>query len=542
MLESHWTDNWIKEYYNKGLWIDDTFMDLLEQKAERSPNGEIIDENQRMTYREFLNRANAFAYSLIERGYQKGDRIGIQLPNWIEFLIAFAGAAKIGVIPSTVHLPYRATEIEHILGITEAKGVVTVGDYNDFSFPAMYESLRGKLPKLRDIFVVAEKVPDGTIPFLELISRPISAEDRQLIQNQRPKPTDTLMVMFTSGTTGKSKGVIHFHTNLLSVYRSLAKACGVQKDSKFLVLSPLTHLQGFGVGVLQPMLYGGDVVIMNAWRVEEALEIIEREKVQYVVGAPVHLIDIANSDQLKKKDLSSVRTYIYAGAPCPMEVLESIKQNCGWNISAAYGWTEGGGHTCTRLDDPPETVTRTVGRPLENAYEIRLVDDDENDVPAGEVGEFWGRGPNLFAGYYGQPELTKDKFHPDGWFKTGDLFKKNEDGNYVFVGRKDDVINRGGQKIDPLEIEMKLAPHPGIDSVAIVGIPDSRLGERSCAFVVPKPGHSVSLDEISEFLTGLGVARYKIPERLELVDVLPRNISGKLLRFALRNSVKQQEQ
>ena len=510
-------------------------MDLFERKVERSPNGEIVDEHQRMTNWEFLERAQAFALSLVERGYKKGDRIGIQLPNWIEFLIAFSGAAKVGVIPSTIHLPYRATEIEHILGITEARGVVIPGDYNNFSFPAMYEGLRGQLPKLKDIFVVAEKVPEGTLPFLELIARSISIDERNRIDQQRPKADDTLLIMFTSGTTGKSKGVTHLHTNLTSAYRFLAKACDVQTDSKFLILSPLSHLQGFGVGALQPMLYGGDIVIMNTWRVEQALEIIAREKVQYVIGAPIHLVDIANSDKLKKWDLSSVRTYVYAGAPCSMEVLESIQKNCGWSITAAYGWTEGGGHTTTRLSDPPEVVTCTVGRALEESFEIRLVDDAEKDVPMGGVGEFWGRGPNLFAGYYGQPELTKDKFDQEGWFKSGDLFRQDERGNYIFVGRKDDVINRGGQKIDPLEVEMMLAAHPGIDSVAIVGIADPRLGERSCAFVVPKSGQNVSLDEICDFLTGLGVARYKLPESLKLIEVLPRNFSGKLLRYTLRN-------
>lgn len=537
MQENYRSAELIKLYRETKLWTEDTYIDLLERKVKRNPDGEIIDEKERITYYEFLNRVESFATCLVERGYQKGDRIGVHLPNWIEFLIAVSGAMKVGVVPTFIHLAYRATEVEYVLNITAAKGVVIPGLYKDFNFPAMYEGLRGQVPELKDIFVLGDEVPNGAVSFCKSISRSVSIEDQKLMEVHRPSANDIMLIMLTSGTTGKSKAVVHQYKTLLTSYRSLAQNCQVQADSKSLILSPMTHAHGFGVGILTAMLYGGDTIILNRWQVEEALETIAREKVNYVIGVPTHLVDIYNSDLIDKLNLTSVRTFIYAGAPCPLQVLELIQKKCGWQITTLYGWSEGGPHTCTRLDDPPEVVTSTVGRAQEG-YEVRLVNNEGYDVPLGEVGEFWGRGPNLFAGYYGRQDLTQEKFTEDGWFKTGDLFGLHENGNYIFVGRMDDVINRGGQKIDPLEIESILASHPDIESSALIGLPDPRLGENPCIFVIPKPGKSIELMDIREFLTNRGVARYKLPEHIRIVETLPRTLTGKLVRYVLRNELK----
>lgn len=528
----------IERFLASGGWTADTFVSLLERHAAERPEAlAIIDQDgTATTWGKLRERAEAFAAALEGRGYAAGDRLGVQLPNWSEFAVVVLGAARIGVVPVFMHTPYRGFELEYILGLTAARGLVVPATYRGYDHLALAADLRGKLPALREIIVVRaghERAVVGAHDGIVLDDLLAEGQGRQP-QAPPPASTDLFVVMFTSGTTGRPKGVMHLHANLLDACRKYVAAYDLGPDDRWLIVTPLTHLTAFGIAYLAGALAGGgSAVLLEAWDAGRALELAERHGVTHFVGAPPMLIDVARSADLDSRDLSALRFMMYAGAPCPIEILRTLHERLGCAMSVFYGWTEGLAHTYSLPSDPLEVTSVTIGRTGEG-WEARVVGDDGRDVAVGETGEFWGRGPNLSPGYYHQADFMAARYGPDGWFMSGDLVTRNADGTFTFVARKDDVINRGGNKIDPRELEEILYRHPAIAQAVVVGYPDARLGERTCAFVVPAEGRTVDLEEVKAYLGAQGLARYKWPERLEILARLPMTPTGKIMRYELR--------
>jgi|BEDMetMinimDraft_2_1075160.scaffolds.fasta_scaffold00959_5 acyl-CoA synthetase (AMP-forming)/AMP-acid ligase II len=533
--DTYLTEQIVDKYINQG-WPQKTYYDLLEENAAMHPSGvAIIDEDGSTTsWQELLEKSNAFAAALLDLGFKQGDCIGLQLPNWSEFCSIVLGAARIGVRPTFIHMPYRAYEMEYILGLTEAKGLVTPESYRNTSHLDLARQMQERIPSLKHIILVRSNATDNTFNFDDLLEKHKGAP----ISIEKPVSTELFVLMFTSGTTSRPKGVMHMHANLMSASLDYVDAFDLKPEDKWLAVTPMTHLTAFGIPFLSASLAAGSTIaFLEAWNVSKALKATEELGITHFVGAPPMLIDMARSEELIQRDLSELRFLMYAGAPCPIEILKKLQAQLGCALTVFYGWTEGLAHTYTLPDDPLEITSVTVGR-TGKPFETKIVDDAGNEVGFGEVGEFWGRGPNLSPGYYRQPQFTKERYNQDGWFMSGDLVTKNPDGTYTFVARKDDVINRGGQKIDPREVEEILYTHPKISQVVVVAVPDERLGEKACACVVPAQGQTITLDEIKAFLEEKGLAKYKWPEYLDIIDALPMTPTGKIMRYALREKLR----
>jgi len=519
-------------YLRTGEWSPDTYWDLLVGHAASRPDAAaVVDQDGAvMTWRQLQEQSEAFAAALLEQGYRPGDRLGVQLPNWSEFCTVVMGAVRAGVLPAFIHPPYRAFELGYILGLTEARGLVVPASYRNVDYVALAHQVQATLPHLRDVIAVRAT---GEHAFERLVA----AHRGHRVEALEPAATDLFVLMFTSGTTSRPKGVMHLHANLLNACRKYVEAFGLSPEDRWLIVTPMTHLTAFGISYLAGALAAGSsMVMLETWNVKKALELVEQHRITHLVGAPSMLIDIARSPELDSRDLSSLRFLMYAGAPCPVEILRGLQARLGCALAVFYGWTEGLAHTYTMPTDPLEVTSVTVGR-TGPGWEWRVVDENGRDVAPGARGEFWGRGPNLSPGYYRQPQFLAERYHPDGWFKSGDLLTRNADDTFTYVSRTDDMINRGGEKLDPREVEELLYQHPKVSHVAVVAMADARLGQKGCACIVPTAGTQITLTEMREFLTEKGLAKYKWPERLEFVDALPMTPTGKVMRYALRDRI-----
>ena len=526
------SDERVEQYLGEGAWTTETFWDLLERHAAARPNAPaVVDERGTVTtWAELKARCLAFAAALLDLGYRRGDCLGVQLPNWSEFCAVVLGAVRAGVCPAFIHPPYRAYEMDYILRLTDARGIVVPSEYRGVDHIGLAREVQRALPQLRDVFPVRG---EGELSFKTLVAQ----RGGRPVQAPPPLATDLFVLMFTSGTTSRPKGVMHLHANLLNACRKYVEAFGLGPEDRWLIVTPFTHLTAFGIPFLTGALTAGSSVVqLESWDVAKALALVERQRVTHLVGAPPMLLDMARSSDLGARDLTSLRFLMYAGAPCPVDILRRLQARLGCGLAAFYGWTEGLAHTYTLPTDPLDVTSTTVGR-TGPGWEWRVVRDDGRDVPPGGRGEFLARGANFSPGYYRQPQFVAERFQADGWFRSGDIVTRNPDETFTYVARTDDMINRGGQKLDPREVEELLYQHPKVSHVALVAVPDARLGQKGCACVVPVEGARPTLGELQEFLAEKGLAKYKWPESVVLLDRLPMTPTGKTMRYALRDRV-----
>jgi acyl-CoA synthetase (AMP-forming)/AMP-acid ligase II len=341
---------------------------------------------------------------------------------------------------------------------------------------------------------------------------------------------DVMRMAFTSGTTGNPKGVIHSHNTTLSTCRTLNADMRVTPDEIFLIYLPLGLNWGY-LTLVQAVMAGARAVLLDQFSARAALELIQRERVTYIPTAPASIIAMLNEPDLGRFDLASLRVIITGGASCPIETIREFRARMHGHLIELYGMLETGFHTYTRLEDDPEAVTGTVGT-VSSGLGLRLIDEAGRDVAPGAEGEIAAQGPSVHLGYHKNPTANAELFTADGWFRTGDLGQFDRAGNVKIVGRLKEMINRGGKKFFPREIEEILYTHPKILHAAIVGVPDPRLGERNCLCVIPRAGQTLTLDEVVGYLRD-SVATYKLPETIEVFDELPFTPTGKIQRHVL---------
>ncbi len=545
-IETRITPALINEYMAKGYWSGVTVGDRLDRIVQTFPDKTaIVDARRRVTYAEFGRLVDHLTLGLLDLGIKRGDRITAQLPNRIEALAVYFAVGKIGAVLSPIVPYYRAAEVRYIVERSESVAVIVPDSFGGFDYPQMIEEIRPGLPALKHLIVVGESVPRGAVSFHDLTfgwARTSASSDREMAQRRladlRPDANDPLVLMFTSGTEAAPKAPIWTHN---VAHSSLAYNSSFELTEKDILLSLAPVYHAFGLVVSCSMILseiGATCVWMDAFDPEEALRVIEREHVTVTLGVPPQLMAILNHPGLKKYDLSSLRIFITGAAPMPSEGIRRLRAEVGCSFLTLWGASESVAGPITRADDPPELAATTVGRAASPEVEIVVFDDKrEKILPSGQPGEMALRGPFINAGYFKDPELTRRSFHPDGWFFTGDSVIMDERGYLRFVSRLKDIINRGGEKISPREVEELLYAHPKVLAVAMVGMPDPRLGERNCIYVVPRPGEMITLEETVSFLKQRGLATVKLPERLEIVDSLPMTASGKVRKVALREDV-----
>ena len=526
----------IARFMEEGYWVDTTSNDALEQRARETPDKlAIVDGRVRLRFGEYYRRAERLAAHFVGLGLGADDVVAIQLPNWSEFAVAVNAAMLAGVPFCQFHSDFRSREVEFILSFTEASALIVPSHFRRFDYLAMLADLRPRLPQLRNIMVVGEEVPPGYFDvrgFLDAAGEP-EIKPRQL-RRRRPSANDLSRTAFTSGTTGDPKAVLHLHNTTNCAARFVNEGLRIDEDSVLLAFLPVGLNWGL-LNVLQAVFAGCTIVLQEVFDAERALALIERERVTHFCCAPAHLVSLLSVSDLGRYDLSSLQVMTTGGASCPIEVIREVRARLPGHLLELYGMLECGFQSHTTLDDDPEEVCGLVGRPLRQMG-IRVVDDDGRDCPSGTAGEILTCGPSVTVGYYNNPDANARSFSPDGWFATGDIGILDAKGYLKIVDRKKELIIRGGANIYPREIEEVLYQHPKVLEAAAVGVPDPRLGERVCACIVPRPGESLTFEELIAFLRNK-IATYKLPEFLRLLEALPRTPTGKVQKGPLRDIV-----
>jgi acyl-CoA synthetase (AMP-forming)/AMP-acid ligase II len=517
----------IETYRSKRWWKDQTFAEILERRARETPQREaIVDARRRITYGQLWAEVKRFAEFLRRQGVQPGDVVTLQLPNRIEFPVVFYSLELIGAVANKISADFRAMEVEYILRFSKSKACVCASTFKGFDYLAMIRELRQRLPDLSLVICVDDIDADDVTSFARVVNDTPEIADSDRVPMS---PLDVMRMCFTSGTTGNPKGVLHCFNTTLCTCEIFNTELAVTDSEVMLDYLPVGLNWGY-MTLVQSAMAGARVVLMERFSADAALELIEKERVTYIPTAPASIVAMLNSPALAQRDLSSLRIVITGGASAAVETIKAFQAAVPHaKLIELYGMLETGYHSFTRLTDDPLKVNGTVGHCVDSMG-LRIVDDDGIDVPYGEVGEIIATGPSVHLGYLDNPTANRDSFTADGWFRTGDLGQyADEEGNVRIAGRKKEIINRGGKKYFPREIEELLYQHPKIVQAAIVGAPDPRLGEKNCLCAIVKPGASLALDEVVSFLKGR-VADYKLPEALVVMDDFPMTPTGKIRR------------
>lgn len=543
MLEGFvpWPLELARRYRARGYWAGITLGEAFDRSV--AVNGErvaVVDGERRLTYRELGSLVERLALHLVERGISGGRRVVFQLPNVWEFVVAYVACLKVGAIPLTCLPAHRHAEMEYLAAFTEAAAWLIPSEFRKFDYVAMAGELREKLPALREILVVGERAGTGMTRLAELLADPIERRrppDR--LRALRPDPTAPAVFQLSGGTTGLPKVIPRTHDDYL--YNSLVSASvsAFDRDSVLLVSVPIAHNFPLACpGIQGALILGGRVVLAPAPDPETVFTLVGRERVTWIPAVPASVITWLNDPRLAKADFSSVKTLAVGGSRLNPEPARRVLDEIGPVLGQVFGMAEG--LLCyTRPDDPVEVLVETQGRPASPDDEIRVVDDDGQAVPPGGVGELQCRGPYTIRGYYRAEEHNRTAFTEDGFYRTGDMVRVHSSGNLVIEGRKKDLINRGGEKISAEEVENLILSHPAVLNVAVVAMPDPVLGERACACVIPRPGASLTLAELNRFLQEeKRIARFKLPERLEIRDRFPTTAVGKISKKDLRDEVR----
>ncbi len=533
-METSLTEVRIRQSTTAGLWRNESLETCLDRWATSRPGKTaVVDGQGRLSYEALARTVERVARGLHEHGVERGGIISCQLPNWNEFVLVFLAASRLGAVVNPIPPTYRASELRFMLGLLGSQVAIIPASFRGFDYTAMLAALRADLPRLEHVFVARGAVPAGMKPFAALTD---TAWESRAGWHHLPgtDPNAVHEIVFTSGTTGEPKGVMHTPNTTLSTIYSMIERLDFSEQDVLLMASTLGHQTGYLYGYCLTLLLGATAVWMDTWNAGEAARLIETERVTFTMGATPFLRDLTYSPA--QRDLGSLRLFVSAGAPIPRPLVRDARARLGCVISAGWGMTENGLVTCNGLGDPEEKVFSTDGCPLAG-MELRVVDADGRDVPTGTEGDLLVWGPAQFVGYFERPQFTAEGHTPDGWFKTGDRATLDSDGYLSITGRSKDLIIRGGENIPVVEVENLLYTHPKVAGVAIVAMPDPRLGERACAVVIPREGQSLALTELVGFLEGHQLAKYKLPERLEIVSEFPMTPSGKIQKYRLRQLV-----
>ena len=527
-----------RRFVEAGLWLDRTLQSCFDETAQRMPEHvAIVAGERRISFADWADEARRVAAGLVRLGVRKGDIVTVQLPNWPELCVLQIALARIGAVIQPMHMVYREREIESMLGFCDSRAVILAGSHQGFDHAAAVAGMRARLPELAQVITVrADAGGDATYESLLASDAGLDA----YLEASAIGADDVFYLNFTSGTEGAPKGFLHTHNTLVSVMKRFAdmttQANPASRDDVILANSPMSHSFGH-LTTYQVLLRGVRMVLVERFSPTEILKIIERERVTALSGTPAHIISLLSHPDLPRTDTSSVKSVGVGGAQCPPEVMKDIQRVFGVKSGNMYGMGENIVHTQVSANDPPEVIRETVGKPVPGA-ELRIfAADRRTEQPTLGVGEIAYRGPSLFLAYYKNPERTAETRNADGWFFTGDLGFVDEQGYLHLSGRKKDMINRGGTKIFPKEIEDLLHEHPAILRAAVIGMPDARLGERVCACVELKPGATLTLDEVKVFLEGKRVMKHNVPERLEVMAALPQTPTGKVQKEPLVRAV-----
>nr|EEU0024476.1 medium-chain fatty-acid--CoA ligase [Escherichia coli] len=521
-------------YRQQGLWGDASLADYWQQTARAMPDKIAVVDNHgaSYTYSALDHAASCLANWMLAKGIESGDRIAFQLPGWCEFTVIYLACLKIGAVSVPLLPSWREAELVWVLNKCQAKMFFTPTLFKQTRPVDLILPLQNQLPQLQQIVGVDKLAPATS----SLSLSQIIADNTSLTTAITTHGDELAAVLFTSGTEGLPKGVMLTHNNILASERAYCVRLNLTWQDVFMMPAPLGHATGFLHGVTAPFLIGARSVLLDIFTPDACLALLEQQRCTCMLGATPFVYDLLNLLEKQPADLSALRFFLCGGTTIPKKVARECQQR-GIKLLSVYGSTESSPHAVVNLDDPLSRFMHTDGYAAAGV-EIKVVDDARKTLPPGCEGEEASRSPNVFMGYFDEPELTARALDEEGWYYSGDLCRMDEAGYIKITGRKKDIIVRGGENISSREVEDILLQHPKIHDACVVAMPDERLGERSCAYVVLKaPHHSLSLEEVVAFFSRKRVAKYKYPEHIVVIEKLPRTASGKIQKFLLRKDI-----
>ncbi|HJR19947.1 MAG TPA: FadD3 family acyl-CoA ligase [Actinomycetota bacterium] len=522
-----------------------TIPELVRYAAERFAGREaVVDEDERFDFSALGVRVNEAARASISAGLTAGDRVAIWAPNCWEWIVAALGVVSAGCVLVPINTRFKGREAGYVIQRSGARMLFTVRGFLGFDYPEMLHEAHGpvsngrpveELESLERIVLLRGEPIRGTEPFAAFMHDAEHATDEELaFRVNALAPGDLSDIIFTSGTTGKPKGVMTTHEQTMRVFQFWSRAVGLEEGDRYLIVNPFFHTFGYKAGILACLMRGATIVPHAVFDAPSVLAKIASEKVTALPGPPTLYQSILNDPDRGSVDLSSLRLAVTGAAVVPVALIEAMRSDLGFEtVLTAYGLTESTGTaTMCRPNDDAETIAYTSGCAIPDT-EVRIADDAGNEMPRGEPGEVVIRGYNVMKGYFEDPEQTAETIDPDGWLHTGDVGVMDEKGYIRITDRKKDMFIVGGFNAYPAEIEGELIRHPSIAQAAVVGASDPRLGEVGVAFVVPRAGETVDPEAVIAWARE-EMANYKVPRRIEVVESLPVNASGKVLKFELR--------
>jgi len=535
-----YTDEMISEFQHDGFWTQETFYDFWEKNARELGDQEaLVDSKYRITWGAALPLVNAIAAHLINRGVPQHARIIIQVPNTAFGFLARIAAERAGLVALVAYPYLREKELDYMLERTKAEAVVCPFEYRRFNYLEMFRGLNKKHRCIKHFYLLEEELPEGLgddVYSLIQAAREEAVLDDEAYRTRRFNPCeDVCLLTSTTGTTGIPKLVEWPIASRLCTSKARVDLWDLTSDDVTFAIAPHAGGAGGTLTYFAAPLVGAKVVLLEDFDPELALQTIEKEKCTAIGVVPTHLVRMLEKE-VEKYDLSSLRFIRSAGGYLSPQLAEEAENRLGGAITSDLGTQDVGSVSGCKVTDPVDLRRRTVGRALPGNV-VKLLDDDGNEVGEGEAGALWFRGPHAPAGYFRDLETTLTVFREDGWTTTGDLVKYDR-GCLWIMGRKKDMIIRGGQNIYPAEIEGLLNEHPSVANVAVVAMPDPEFGEKACAYAILKAGAGLTFEEMVEFLKEKQIARYKLPERLEIIDAFPTvGDSGKVNKNTLKEMI-----
>ena len=523
-----------------GWWKDENLLDYFDAALLACPDAiAIVDyrtesgEKILMTYRELADKAERVAVALAHYGVEKQDVVSFQLPNWWEFVVINLACLRIGAVSNPLMPIFREHELSFMVDFAESKVLIIPKTFRGFDHEKMIAGMRDKLPQLEHVFVVGG---DGENSFeAALLNHCLTTDSAALFKARQLDPNDVVLMLYTSGTTGMPKGVMHCANTFLFSVDKMIERCELTQDDDIFMGSPLAHLTGFMYGMWMPMVLKTKMIFLDVWNVDLGWQLMAEENASFAMGATPFLADLSGSEKRDSCNSERFRIFVCGGAPIPSALAEKATEALSIKLMAVWGMSECGVVTTTMLNDPPEKIFGSDGVAVP-ACEVKIVDEQNKSLAVGEEGRLLEKSPSTFIGYLKRPEAYDvDK---DDFFDTGDLARMDSDGYIRITGRSKDIIIRGGENIPVVEVENILYKHADIIDCAVVAMPDERLGELGCCFVTVNKGVSFTFQNMIDYLLENQLAKNYLPEHLEIINDMPRTASGKIQKFQLREMAK----
>ena len=513
--------------------------DLLDKAANVYPTKEdLVDKTNLYNYAQVREMSNLLAIRLMEHGIQKQDRVLLQLPNWHEFVWSYFALQKIGAIATLLLARHGPTEINHIAHLTRATAWIVPERYRNIDYLPIIDDVSNANPDLEFIILARGKGNRRFLSLEKLVEKgELSESNLRKLAERRPDPMEIEHMGPTGGTTGLPKIAPRTHNIHICRTEYTARAWELTSNDICLIVAPAAHDMTFSNAFCATVFMFGKLIMLDSTDPEDVLGAIQQEKVSAVVLVPTLACKLLSYERLKNYDVSSLQKMLCGGQAVTSKLVKDVNEKFGCKVINSYGGTEGQ-QVMTRLDDDQATIHTNVGRPTCPCSTYKVIDANEKELAVNRKGELVVKGPDVFTGYYNSAEENRKAFTSDGFFKTGDIAKIDDSGIITITGRIKDIIMRGGENVSPVEIEGLIITHPAVDQVSVIGMPDTKLGEKICAYIQLKPGEKLCCEDVISFLKDKGASVLQLPERVEFIDSLPLTKVGKSDKKHLRDDIR----